>query len=120
MNPPIEYGVSAYVSLSIISNASPTRKSTIAVITMVRTSTRDFVGFFFFFFTLSPPFFMLLLYTNVSIKSIGKMRKSRKILRRCGRYSGTKNGAAETAAPVKHQATNTPNGEPPGERHPRR
>ena len=51
MNPPIEYGVSAYVSLSIISNASPTRKSTIAVITMVRTSTRDFVGFFFFFFT---------------------------------------------------------------------
>ena len=69
VNPPIEYGVSAYVSLSIISNASPTRKSTIAVITMVRTSTRDFVGFFFFFFTLSPPFFMLLLYTNVSIKT---------------------------------------------------
>ena len=65
--PPIEYGVSAYVSLSIISNASPTRKSTIAVITMVRTSTRDFVGFFFF--TLSPPFFMLLLYTNVSINA---------------------------------------------------
>ena len=78
MNPPIEYGVSAYVSLSIISNASPTRKSTIAVITMVRTSTRDFVGFFFFFFTLSPPFLMLLLYTNVSIKSIEKMRKSKK------------------------------------------
>ena len=34
--------------------------------------------------------------------------------------SGAKNGAAETAAPVKRQATNTPNGEPPGERHPRR
>lgn len=120
MNPPIEYGVSAYVSLSIISNASPTRKSTIAVITMVRTSTRDFVGFFFFFFTVSPPFFMLLLYTNVSIKSIGKMRKNKKILHRCGRHNSAGNGAAETAAPVERQATNTPNGELPGERHPRR
>lgn len=48
------------------------------------------------------------------------MRKSRKILRRCVRYNGAKNGAAETAATVKRQATNTPNGEPPGERHPRR
>lgn len=35
VNPPIRYAVLAYVSLSMISSASPTRKSTIAVIMMV-------------------------------------------------------------------------------------